>query len=221
MMMSRRTQTGNIWCIVADFIKFLGRQVNTGLMGNSSEMKYGVGRTADTHIHSNGIFKGLLGQNIPWFDVLLYQLQNTLTSTLGQKSACPCVSSRNSTISRESHAQGLSETVHSICSKQTGTGATARASNCLDSCHILLADFTSSKFACSLKGLADAYVLAMITAWQHRATAYNDTRNIKTGCCHKHTRNNLITVWNQNQSVKAGCHSHCLNGVSNQLTTGK
>ena len=144
-----------------------------------------------------------------------------MTSPLSQLTTSTSISSWNSTIARQAHTQSLSQAVHGVSSKQTSAGATARAGSSLNGGHISLGNLASSKFTSSLKGLANADIMSLITAWQHRAAADNHTWNVQTGSSHQHTRYNLIAVWNEHQSIKASSSSYSLNGICNKLTAGQ
>ena len=59
--------------------------------------------------------------------------------------------------------------------------------------------------------------MTMMPAGEHRTARYDDAGNIEPCRCHEHAGDDFVTVWDEHESVKAGCHRDCFNRVCNEL----
>ena len=160
-------------------------------------MQCGVGAAADGHINGNSVFEGVERHNVARQNVFLQQTHNSHACMLSQSNTLAVVSSGDSAVAGQAHAKNLGQAVHGVGSEQTGAAAAAGAGTMLDFFELCFINLTGLKTAGSFKYSRYADISALITTGQHRTAADNNGRDVQTGCCHQHTRNNFITVRNQ------------------------
>ena len=192
-----RAHLSEVRSFLRDFIEQLQRQVDACFVSDSRQMQRGVGAAADCHINSNSVLEGIERHNVARQNVFLQQTHNSHACVLSQSNTLAVVSSGDSAVAGQAHAQNLSQAVHGICSEQTGAAAAAGACTMLDFSELCFINLTGLKTAGSFKYSRYADISALITTGQHRTAADNNGRDVQTGCCHQHTRNNFITVRNQ------------------------
>ena len=186
-------------------------------MGDRRQVQYGVGRTADAHIHRNGILKRLTRQDVPWLDVLLQQLHDHCACALCKQQAGTMIGRRNRSVARKCHAKRLRQAVHGIRREKTRAGTASGARMGFQIRHLSLVHLACCELARSFKGLAHADVAPMESPCQHGTAAHNNARNVQPCRCHEHARHDLVAVRDQHQRIKARCHSHSLNGVRDKF----
>ena len=186
-------------------------------MGDSRQMQGSVGAAADCHINSYSVLEGVERHNVARQNVFFDQAHNSHACVLSQGNAFAVVGSRDSAVAGKAHAQNLGEAVHGVGGEKTGAAAAAGAGAMLDFAQLFFINLAGFKTACSFKYSGYADILAMITAGEHRAAADNNGGDVQTGCSHQHTRDDFITVRNQNQAVKGVAVGNSFNAVGNQL----
>ena len=221
MMLARRAEFSNVRRAAGNLIKERCRNLNPCFMGNRREVQHRIGRTANRHIHRDGIFKGLLGQNITRTNVVLQEFHHHCPGAFGEQTAAARVSCRNRAIPRKCHSQHFRQGVHCVGGEEPCAGATARAAFCFQIFHFLSRHIACRKFARCFKGLADTDIAPLITAGQHGAAGNHNGRNVKAGSRHQHTGHNLVAVRNQNQRIETGSHGHRFHGISDKFPAGQ
>ena len=126
--------------------------------------------------------------------------------------------SRNSSISRKSHTDCLCQTVHGVCCVHTGTGSTGRAYLFFVLSNLILCHSTCCVGTNCLEHGRKTSLFAMNVTSQHRAAAYEYSRDIQSCCCHQKSRYVFVTVRNHNQCIELMCHCHTLCGICDQIT---
>ena len=82
-------------------------------------------------------------------------------------------------------------------------------------------DHTCFIAAHRFKHLGQAHFSAFLPSCQHWSTADHNRRNIQPCCCHQHSRYDLITIRNQNQTIKPVGLCHGFYGITDQFPAGK
>src|SRR5208283_2707200 len=71
--------------LISNTVEIRKREWDLSLGCDCHEMKHGIGRTAERHIHADRIFQALSGNDITRRDILFYERNNSLA-------ALPCYS---------------------------------------------------------------------------------------------------------------------------------
>ena len=104
------------------------------------------------------------------------------------------IDGRDGAVAGEPHAKNLGQAVHAVGSEEARTGTAAGTAGGFELFQLFGGNFAGFKTAGSLKEIADANVLALMAACQHRSAADNDRRNVQAGGGHEHAWNNFVTV---------------------------
>ena len=96
-MLPRRHQIDNGWNIPSQPVPVFQRQINTNAARNGQQMDDRIGGTANGAIGANGIFKGIAGQYIRGFEIILDHVHDAATGQLRHHPAS-AVNRRNGSI---------------------------------------------------------------------------------------------------------------------------
>ena len=183
-------------------------------------MEHGVGTASQGHIHGHRIGKRFLGHDIKGTDVLPQQIHDLVSCFLGKPVPC-AIDSGYGSIAGESHSNGLSQAVHAVCGEHATARTTGRTGIVLIGEQLFLTDQSGCKASHFLKHDREARPTGAVAGnltGKHRSTGDKNGRDVDPGGSHQHSRDNLVTVGDENQSIKRmGC-CHDLDGISDDLT---
>ena len=184
-------------------------------------MKGRIGRTTDSHVNGNGIFKSFESHDVARFDILADQIHDDLAGFLSQHAAQARVGSRNGAVAGKAHAEDFGHAVHGVGRKQTGAGTAARAGLKFHLVHFFRRHLARFHFTSGFEHGADADVLAVVAAGEHRTATDDDGRDIETAGSHEHGRYDFIAVRDEDQAVESMSRSYGFDGIADEFTAGQ
>ena len=217
MVLAGRAELRDVRRAARDLVEERRRQLDAGLVRDGRQVKDRVRGAADAHVDRDGVLEGLARHDVARLDVLLDEVQDGSAGALGEQAACARVGSRDRAVARQAHAEDFRQGVHCVGREEAGAGAAARAALRLEVCHLSGVHLAGSELAGCLEGLADADIVAVEAARQHRAARDDDGRDVEAGRRHQHARDDLVAVRDQDEAVKARSHRDSLDGVRDEL----
>ena len=196
-----RSKMTDIRSFLADLIGKPHLKIETGFMGDCRDMKHGVCRASQSHIHGQRIDKSLFCHNIPGTDILLQHVHDSHAGMLGKFDSLG-INGRNGAVSFQSHAQDLCQAVHTVRCVHAGAGAAGRAHMLLIVADVTLRHCPGRIGADSLEHGGKASLSSVDMSGQHRTAADKNRRDIHSRRSHQKPRNILVTVRDHDKGVK-------------------
>ena len=206
----------NLFC---QFIECINIKINACRMGQCSQMKYRIGRAADCHIESNGIFNSFFRNNLTRQDILFKKFHDFHARPFSQ---CQTLASCGQIIrTRQAHAQGFGHIIHRIaCTKQI-TCAASRKGYLFTAGQFFPGDDTADDIALISHQICIIDFFAINASGCHRTTADQNSRYVQPYCSQEHPRSNFITVRNHDHCIVLMSVHHAFNRISNEFTAGQ
>ena len=220
VVMAVGTDVAEVGRGLADLVELLQRQRQPKLIGDSRKVQRCVCGARNGHVHTNGVFKGLLGQDVPGADVIFDQIDNRHARALGKPQAFAVIAGDRA-VAGKRHAKGLGQTVHGVCGKHTGAGAAARAAVLCQLLLLLLGHLAGMNLADGLDAGGIVRDIAAVKTGGHGSSGNDDGGNVHTGRRHDCAGHGFVAGDHQHQTINAVRHGHGLNGISDQLAAGQ
>jgi len=207
--------------LAADGVEQLQRQLYPCLARYGEQVKDGIRRAAERHVHAYRVLEGGPCHYLSRGDILSNELHYALAAVKGYP-ALIGGGGKGGAAPRQAHAHDLGQAVHGVGGIQALTAACPGARPGLASVELLLRYLSGAVTPHRLEGVPDkGCPLAPVPACHHRPSRDDYGGYVEAGRGHQHSRGYLVAIGEQHEAVKGVPLRDGLHHVGYQLPCGK
>ena len=214
---AERLQVTHVWCLPADSVEVLERQIDTSFVSDCEQVEHRVRRPAEGHHHGDSVLKRLAGHDVPGSDVGAQQFHGCLPRL-------PCIvveprgDRRNGRAPGKRHAERFADRRHRVRREHPRTRAIARAGGLFDTEQLFVVDTALGVGPNALENVDDRNINTVELAGKRRTSIEEYRGQVVPGRCHQHPRQGLVTPGNRDHRIEPLSVHHQLDRVGDDLS---
>ena len=201
----------------ADPVEIVQRQLDLRLVGDGEQVENGVGRAAQGHHDSDGVFERVLGHDLAGPDPGFEQLDDGLARLVGVV-VTPAVNCRGRRTGGKRHPERLGRRRHRVGREHTGAAPFGGTGAPLDEGKFLVGELARRPGPHRLEDADYVQCLAVSApSWQYGPPVQEDRGQVDPGSSHEHPRQGLVTAGQRHERVEAFGMHHRLHRIRDDL----